>query len=140
MVQICWSLKHSTTKFLVEFQCYFVVFVTTKLASFYKGVTSIQLYRTSQKIRRCKKRMGWSDRGLLTLLTVITDKKAILSALQIFFLMNVLCLHLNLKCVSGMRQSSQSELRSVTVEWPCDVAIKTKCNDLNKSSFKSCCY
>lgn len=51
------------------------MFVTTKLASYYKGITSIQLYRTSQKIRRCRESGPGLNRGLLTLLTVITDKK-----------------------------------------------------------------
>lgn len=116
-------MKHSTPKFLTGFQCYFGVFVTTELASYYKGITSIQLYRTSQKIRRCKESGPGLNRGLLTLLTVITDRKYVPKC-SVDFLMNVLCLHLNLKCMSRMRQSLQSELRSVTIEWPCAVAIK----------------
>ena len=63
------------------------------------------------------------NRGLLTLLTMITEKKYFLKC-SVNFLMNVSCVHLNLKCMSRMRQSLQSELRSVTIEWPCAVAIK----------------
>lgn len=56
-VQIGWSLKYSTTKCLVEFQCYFAVFVTTKLALSIKVLPLSNcpgLHRQSEDARR-----GW---------------------------------------------------------------------------------
>lgn len=63
----------------MEFQCYFGVFMTAKLTS-YKAV-NYTTYWTSQKRLKRQKRMAGLNRGLLTLLTVITDKKNVPSAL-----------------------------------------------------------
>lgn len=63
----------------MEFQCYFDVFMTAKLTS-YKAV-NYTTYKTSQKRLKRQKRMAGLNRGLLTLLTVITDKKNVPSAL-----------------------------------------------------------
>lgn len=49
--------------------------VTTKLAPYYKD-SSVQRCRTSQEIRRCTERAAGLHGGLLTLLTVKTDKDA----------------------------------------------------------------
>lgn len=53
-------LKHNTTKFVMEFQCYFGVFVTTKLISYYKAVSSMKLCRTSlNKSEDAEREWAW---------------------------------------------------------------------------------
>lgn len=53
------------------------------------------------------------------------------------FLVNILCLHLNLKCMSRMRQSVkiQNEKCYNLMALFCCSNKMTKCNDLIKSSF-----
>lgn len=132
--QICCSLKHNTTTFLMGFQCYFGVLVTTNLISYYKAVSSIELCKTSLGSWKVHREWAWFNTPLRWSHTGKCSKYS-------GFFDECLCLRLNLKCMSRTRQSLQSELRSVTVEWPCAAAIKwPSAMTLIKSSFKSCCY
>lgn len=107
--QICCSLKHNTTMFLMGFQCYFGVFVTPKLISYYKAVTSIELCKTSLGSWKVQREWAWLNTPLRW---SHTGKRSKYSG----FFDECLCLPLNLKWMSRMRQSLQSELRSVIVE------------------------
>lgn len=127
-------LWNNTTTFLMGFQCYLGVLVTNKLNSYCKAVSSIELCKISLGSWKVQREWAWFNTPLRW---SHTGKRSKYSE----FFDECLCLRLNLKCMSRMRQSLQSELRSVTVEWPCAVAIKwPSAMTLIKSSFKSCCY
>lgn len=78
------------------------MYATTRLRSFYKAVTSLQ--NLSLKIGR-ENGPGVTEDSLFMLLTVITENSNNPSALSM--LVNILRLHLNLKCMNRMRQSVQ---------------------------------
>lgn len=75
---------------------------TTKLWSYYKAVTSLQ--NLSLKIGR-ENGPGVTEDSLFMLLTVMTEKNKPKCSLDVS--VNILCLHLNLKCTKRMRQSVQ---------------------------------
>ena len=80
------------------------MYATTRLWSYYKAVTSLQ--NLSLKIGR-ENGPGVTEDSLFMLLTVIIEKTTTTQVLSGCILVNILCLHLNLKCMNRMRQSVQ---------------------------------
>lgn len=74
------------------FQCYFGVLVTTKLNSYYKAVSSIELCKISLGSWKVQREWAWFN-------TPYGDHIQENAPSTLDFFYECLCLHLNLKCI-----------------------------------------